>query len=191
MILPRPFLMIRHGQSEANLAELCSGHMDVALTALGRDQARTAGKIIAGLPEALRPRRIVHSHLQRARDTAALINESLGGLPISETPDIAEQYFGKWEGMPWQDAFPRLKNKEDPEGGETHLIFRERAKKAVQEIVGASEDMPLIVSHGGVFHAFTALYDQEIGPVMNCAPYRFSPRDHAYSWEIAAITASA
>ncbi len=191
MITPRPFLMIRHGQSEANLAEICSGHIDVALTELGRDQARSAGKIIAALPEELKPRRIVHSHLSRARDTANLINESLGNLPMSETPDIAEQFFGTWESQPWDLYRPQINACVDPEGGETMTAFQERVKRALNDIFTASEDMPLVVCHGGVFRAFASLYGQQMLGVKNCLPYRFTPVQDDYPWEIAAIVESA
>lgn len=191
MIPARKFLMIRHGQSEANLQEICSGHVDVALTDLGREQARTAGKLIAALPEGWQPKRIVHSHLSRARDTASLINESLGGLPMSETPDIAEQHFGDWEGQAWDYTRPRIHAGEDPENGETHLAFQTRVKRAIINTFSASEELPLIVCHGGVFRAFARLYGQEMFGVMNCRPYCFAPRIHDYPWEIAAITDSA
>lgn len=191
MIPARPFLMIRHGQSEANLREICSGHIDVALTDLGREQARIAGKLIAGLPEDWRPRRIVHSHLARARDTAALINESLGGLPMSETPDIAEQFFGAWENQPWALYRDLINQSRDPEGGESMEAFQKRVKRALAAAFLESEDLPLIVCHGGVFRAFAGLYGQAMTGVVNCMPYRFAPRMHDYPWDIAAITESA
>lgn len=191
MIPARKFLMIRHGQSEANLREVCSGHIDVALTNLGREQARAAGKLIAGLPEGWRPKRIVHSHLSRARDTASLINESLGGLPMSETPDIAEQFFGDWENQPWALYRAKINESNDPEGGETMIQFQTRVKRALVTAFSESEDLPLVVCHGGVFRAFASLYGQEMFGVMNCRPYSFAPRTHDYPWDIAAITESA
>ncbi len=187
MITARPFLMIRHGQSEANLNEIVSGHIDVALTELGREQARAAGKIIAALPEDQKPRRIVHSHLSRARDTASLINESLGGLPMRETSDIAEQFFGIWENKSWEHTRPQIYAGIDPEGGETHDAFRQRVRTALNAIFAESEELPLVVCHGGVFRAFAGLYGEEMLGIRNCAPYRFTPRQHAYPWEISAL----
>ena len=191
MIPARPFLMIRHGQSEANLAEICSGHIDVALTDLGREQARAAGKIIAALPDAWKPRRIVHSHLSRARDTASLINESLGSLPMVETPDIAEQFFGDWENQPWDLYRAKINDCLDPEGGETMQAFQNRVKRALNDAFAASGDLPLVVCHGGVFRAFGSLYGQSILGIRNCLPYRFTPVQNDYPWEIAALTESA
>lgn len=188
MIPARPFLMIRHGESEANVQQIFSGHVDVALTALGREQAQAAGKLIAALPDKWQPRRIVHSHLSRARDTATLINVSLGGLPMSETPDIAEQNFGDWEGQSWEDIRPLLRAGHDPVKGESMPDFRNRVASALNQILSAHEDMPLIVCHGGVFRAFADIYRQEFTPVMNCHAYSFAPRDHDYPWEIACLT---
>lgn len=191
MIPARPFLMIRHGESEANVKQVFSGHVDVALTALGREQARAAGKLIAALPDAWQPKRIVHSHLSRARDTAALINDSLGGVPMSETPDIAEQNFGEWEGQSWDDVRPFLQAGHDPVNGESHRAFGERVRRAIHDAISAADDLPLIVCHGGVFRAFARLYGQEMTGVVNCVPYRFAPRNHDYPWEIACLTDSA
>lgn len=191
MIHPRPFLMVRHGQSEANVRRVYSGHIDVALTELGREQARTAARLFATLPDDYRPRRIVHSNLSRARDTAGFINAALGGLPMREVPDFAEQNFGEWEGQSVDLILPRMMAGEDPATGETRHAFRTRVRRALNETLMESADLPLIVCHGGVFHAFMELYQQKIDRVENCAAYRFSPRNHDYPWEIACITASA
>lgn len=192
MVLPaKPFLMIRHGESEANVRQVFSGQVDCALTDLGREQAHAAGKIIAALPDRHKPRRIIHSHLSRARDTAAIINEYLGGLQMSETPDLAEQNFGDWEGQNWEVVRPLLRSGQDPQNGETHEIFYNRVKRALKDVLLDAETLPLIVCHGGFFRAFAMIHNQEFTPVGNCAAYRFTPRDHAYPWEIACLTESA
>lgn len=188
MIHARPFLMARHGQSEANLKEIASGHIDAALTDLGRDQARAAGKLIAALPENLRPKRIIHSHLSRARHTAELINDSLGGLPMSETPDIAEQNFGIWEGQAWSVVGARIRANEKPDGGESWSDFQTRITRGINFVLKSSDDFPLVVCHGGVFHAFASLYNEDFDKIMNCGIYHFAPREHAYPWAVGCLS---
>ena len=58
--------LVRHGQSEGNVAKTFHGHTDYPLTELGREQARQAG-------EKLKDTAFVHcvaSDLSRAWDTA-------------------------------------------------------------------------------------------------------------------------
>lgn len=164
--------MIRHGESEANLGEYASGHIDVALTLKGLDQARAAKSVVEGLE--IRPTRIIHSHLQRARITAEIINEDLR-LPMTEDPMIAEQNYGDWEGQAWVYSRQPIRNGEDPPNGETHAAFHERVKNAVTRYVTEFEGPVLIVCHGGVFRALGALYGTKIVGVENCMLHHFSP----------------
>jgi broad specificity phosphatase PhoE len=87
--------LIRHGETDWNREPArCQGWANVALNAAGRAQARERGKALfrRGIE------RIVASHLLRARETAELILEELGGgLPLSFDPRLAETYRGSWE----------------------------------------------------------------------------------------------
>ena len=42
----QPFIFMRHGESEANLADTMAGSLDVALTSRGRAQAETAAALL-------------------------------------------------------------------------------------------------------------------------------------------------
>lgn len=91
-------ILVRHGQSEANLARSFAGHTDAPLTDLGRAQAEAAG-------EYLRRFRIdiaYASDLRRAYDTAAIIAARHQLTPI---PDAAlrEVFAGEWEGRLFSD----------------------------------------------------------------------------------------
>lgn len=65
MIIARHFYMIRHGETEANAAQIMAGSMDTPLTENGITQAKEAAKIVEALN--IKPQAIVHSHLSRAR----------------------------------------------------------------------------------------------------------------------------
>lgn len=164
--------MIRHGQTEANLAKLWAGSLDSPLTALGREQAHQARLIVENLPS--KPTIIYHSHLSRARDTASIINENLG-LEMIEDPNLAEMHVGDLEGKPHDNWECTNKNWQDPPGGETVQQFIERIKKAKNNALSNPDHMPLIVCHGWVFRAFGAIYDLNAQGIKNCDLHQFTP----------------
>jgi probable phosphoglycerate mutase len=172
MLPTTPFYIIRHGESEANLGQYASGHVDVALTPKGLEQARAAAKIVAALEQ--KPTVIIHSHLQRARITAEIINEGLG-LPMHEHPEIAEQMYGDWEGVSWEQTRQPIRDGMDPPNGETHAAFHNRVKNAITSFVNKHEGPILIVCHGGVFRAIGALYGEKITGIENCSLHHFCP----------------
>lgn len=190
MIHAIPFYMIRHGESEANLGQFCSGHVDVALTETGLEQARTAAKVVAALD--IKPSMIIHSHLQRARITAQIINESLG-IQMIEDRDIAEQMYGDWEGVSWAETRQPLRDGIDPPNGETHAAFNKRVRMTISKHIGHYEKTApiMFVCHGGVFRAFGNLYQQQIHGVENCALHHFTPdaANEVFPWKIEKFSA--
>ena len=186
MPLPQiPFYMIRHGESTANVEQYASGHVDVALTEKGIAQAYAAQKIVDGLD--VKPSIIIHSHLQRARNTARILNEHLG-LEMVEDPTIAEQHFGDWEGQHWDRTRQPIRDGIDPPNGESHAAFHERVRDAVTRFVNTYPGPVMIVCHGGVFRALGALYGEQIVGIENCALHHFEPNlDQAavtFPWNI-------
>jgi len=183
MIIPaKKFYMIRHGQSVANEGQYFSGNLDVALTDLGRAQAEQARQIVEGLDD--KPTHIVHSHLQRARITAEIINQNLK-LSMTELSEIGEHNFGQWEKQPWGEMRARFHAGENPPGGETHDAFITRIKKALNTAL-SMEGTPLIACHGGVFRAFNRMHDADYEPTENCVLYVFNPIDDnpSFPWDI-------
>ena len=84
--------LVRHGQTDWNREPArCLGWAEVELNEVGRDQARDLGRALQGRGVQL----IVSSHLVRARETAELIHEELGGeLPFVVDPRLAETHRG-------------------------------------------------------------------------------------------------
>jgi len=100
-VAPTRVFLIRHADVE-NPRRLLYGHLDgFQLSALGRAQALAVGDRLAtaGL------KRIVHSPLARAHETAELINSRLASPAILEAdPELREAEFSRYlQGLPyWQ-----------------------------------------------------------------------------------------
>lgn len=167
-----PFYMIRHGESTANLEQIASGHVDVALTEKGIAQAYAAQKIVEALE--VKPSIIIHSHLQRARNTAKILNENLN-LPMVEDALIAEQHYGDWEGKSWSITRQPTRDGIDPPNGESHADFHQRVRNSITKFVNGHAGPVMIVCHGGVFRAFGALYKAQMHGIENCSLHHFEP----------------
>ncbi len=175
--------MIRHGESTANLDQVVSGSVDVALTDRGIEQAHEAAKIVAALD--VKPSVIIHSHLQRARETARILNQNIGAS-LFEDPLIAEQFYGDWEGRPWSESRQSIRDGIDPPNGESHAAFHDRVKTAITKFVNSHNGPVMIVCHGGVFRAFGALYGEKIHGITNCSLHQFEPFENnkSFPWNI-------
>lgn len=87
------FIIIRHGQSEANLSNYFAGNIDTPLTDLGRKQ----GKCTAEFLENEKIDVVYSSDLSRAYETALFTAEK-HGLPVIKHKGLREIYAGLWEG---------------------------------------------------------------------------------------------
>lgn len=183
----RPFYMIRHGQTIANAANVAAGgQFDTPLTEKGVEQARKLAKAIGQLE--VKPQVIYHSNMQRARDTATYLNESLD-LAMHEREDLREQDMGEWEGEPWNEVLPRLESNQFPEQGETSTQFAARIQNALTDIITNHNNNlapPMIVAHGGLFFALGFLYEYGISPVQNCHLHYFDPHpaNTLFPWKV-------
>jgi probable phosphoglycerate mutase len=174
MLPSRAFYLIRHGQSEANAARVAAGgSFDSPLNEVGREQARALAGVIAQLP--VKPDVIYHSGMKRARETAEIINTALK-LDIHERRDLREHEIGEWEGVTWDIVAPKFETHENPPGGETHAQFAQRIQSVITEILEREEGrLPMMVAHGGLFHALGALYEYGMTNVQNCHLHHFDP----------------
>jgi len=93
-------VLLRHGQSLWNAENLFTGWYDVDLTALGEEEARAAGTLLAADPDL--DLRIVHtSLLTRAVRTANLTLEVAGRpwLPVKRHWRLNERHYGALQGL--------------------------------------------------------------------------------------------
>ncbi|HEV2185902.1 MAG TPA: histidine phosphatase family protein [Stellaceae bacterium] len=92
-------LLVRHGETEWNLARRYQGWSDSPLTRRGIAQAAAIGKRLAHMPEAAGVP-VVASPLGRARRTAELIQSARGdSVPIRFDDRLKEISIGSWDGL--------------------------------------------------------------------------------------------
>ncbi|WP_176167483.1 histidine phosphatase family protein, partial [Salmonella enterica] len=80
--------LVRHGETEANVAGLYSGHAPTPLTEKGIGQAKTLHTLLRHAPFD----RVLCSELERARHTARLVLEGRD-VPQHILPELNEMYF--------------------------------------------------------------------------------------------------
>lgn len=152
----RRLLFWRHGRTEWNLAGRFQGQTDIALDGVGREQARRAAELLAGL----KPSAIITSDLSRTRETASFLAEQTGIVPTVDRR-LRETFAGRWEGMTFteiDDVFPEesiawKSGAVDvrPGGGETRSEVGERVRAATMEAAEQldSDGLLVVVTHGG------------------------------------------
>ena len=91
--MSRRLILIRHGQTTYNASGRMQGHLDTELSDVGYEQARAAARLLRDQDVV----KIVASDLQRARETARVVAESLG-LDFSTDPRLRETNLGQWQG---------------------------------------------------------------------------------------------
>jgi broad specificity phosphatase PhoE len=149
-------LLVRHGETDWNREPArCTGWADVGLNETGRAQARERARALEGRGLRL----IVTSHLLRARETAVVVREELGGeLPLIVDPRLAETHRGDWEQRLFSEIVEEEPDgwrhyREHPEtfrfpGGEALVDQQRRVLAALRDV--ARDGRPaLLVTHGG------------------------------------------
>ncbi len=165
---------MRHGQSFANIQNVTSGILDTPLTDNGLQQAREASVIVSNLPHSVDI--IYHSALSRARNTASVI-AAVTDAKMVEHPGLNEHDFGEWEGELWDYVLEQLMLGREPPGGETDEIFISRVRVTLNQILQShsSNNIPMLVAHGGIFYAISRLYDCSLQHIENSKLYLFEP----------------
>ena len=179
MIPQTSFYLIRHGESEANLAgKAAGGGVDSLLTSKGESQARDLAEVIEQL--AIKPSVIFASPMKRALRTAEIINTHLK-LPLTVLENLEEHHVGEWEGQPWSEIGPKMKSGIAPPNGESYEQYAMRVARTLTPVLNQTyESPPMIVAHGGTFHAIGRMYGWKITETKNCHLHRFDPHpDHA------------
>jgi glucosyl-3-phosphoglycerate phosphatase len=155
----RRVVLLRHGQTDYNVAGRMQGHIDSQLTAEGRAQAAQAAPVVATMSFD----RIVSSDLARAVDTANTVAEKVG-LPVTFDQRLRETHLGDWQGrtvdevdsdFPGQIADWRSDPRWAPPGGESRVAVVQRSLPVVEEIDAELAGTPgaqslLVVAHGGM-----------------------------------------
>lgn len=174
--LTHPLVLIRHGETDWNVARRLQGHEDIPLNDRGRVQARRNGEALKAKLSMLRidPSKLdwIASPLSRAMDTMRLIRSEVGieadGFPTDAR--LIELGFGRWAGLDIHEVAAA-----DPHGHAAREADRWNARPPGGESMadGADRVRPLLaglraptvlVTHGGlirVIHVLLGFCDAE------------------------------
>lgn len=146
-------ILVRHGETEANLQKIIQGQQPGELSAEGRLQARLLG-------ERLRRERIDHfwaSPLRRVVQTAAaVIHHHL--IDIIPMPELMERHFGLLEGKGFEDYFLALEKSGlpfhlfRPPGGESLGDVEERLAYVVNRLHRIPQGETLVLAAHSVIN---------------------------------------
>lgn len=152
-------ILIRHGESEADLLGVHEGRADFPLTEQGHEQAQ---KLATFIDAQFQVTRIFTSSLRRAHQTASYLHEKLH-CPFQVEDSLMEFNNGVLAGLDRQEALLRYPLPEGGrpfhvpiEGGESELAFRLRAEEWVHRVQTdySKDECIVIVSHGGWISQF-------------------------------------
>jgi probable phosphoglycerate mutase len=142
-------ILVRHGETEANVRGCFADSDDIPLTEAGRLQSR---ELALRLSREFHPEVLVSSTFLRARQTSEIIADVLG-LATEAISGIQERNFGALRGHPYERLGVRDPHW-SPEGGESLDDVRRRAVAAIEFL---RERYPreeiVLVTHGAVIQA--------------------------------------
>lgn len=144
--------IIRHGQTAWNAEFRAQGHTDIPLDPGGERQAHLLAEALG----AIRPYEIWTSDLLRARKTAEILKDRVGGkLRIDSR--LRERSFGGFEGLAFRELHAKLLQKQEkdrvdafsvrPPNGESLKDAFARLQPIAKELFRVKEDR-VVVGHG-------------------------------------------
>ncbi|MFH0914690.1 MAG: histidine phosphatase family protein [Chloroflexota bacterium] len=145
-------ILVRHGETEWNVAEIFRGRLDIALNETGLRQAELLARELSGWKLAA----VYSSPLKRALQTAEPIAR-YHELVVKTSPGLTDLNFGEWQGRAREEVknkYPQIYTEwiESPHkvrvpGGESLDEVRERATRLVEEVVAQHQGTVVLVSH--------------------------------------------
>jgi probable phosphoglycerate mutase len=155
-MVPTDLILIRHGETDWNRELRFQGHVDVALNAVGLEQARR----LAARMAAEKASGLYCSDLQRARQTAEPIARELALGEVADA-QLREQCFGIVDGMSVDDiqqqhpeawaGFLKFDENFSMPQGESTRQFHARVMDAIHRLAADHDGQTVVVvTHGGV-----------------------------------------
>lgn len=185
---PQQLWIVRHGQSAGNIArdqaeaggvpliDIAARDVDVPLSPLGEQQARTLGRWFGRMPEAERPTVVLTSPYLRARATSQWIIEEAGiardAISVVADERLREKEFGildRLTKLGIVQKYPELGEQRAhvgkfyfrPPGGESWCDVILRLRSVVDTIVREYRgERVLIVGHQVIVHCFRYLLER-------------------------------
>ncbi|RIJ63247.1 histidine phosphatase family protein [Rummeliibacillus sp. TYF005] len=144
-------LLIRHGESEADLLNVHEGRADYSLTKKGQDQALC---MAIRVKKEFNVEKIWSSTLKRAEETAKVLRKQIG-CEIEFLDELQEHNNGDLAGKPFSEVkhpVNLLPHEKVGTFGESKIEFRMRAEQVLSRILDKSKGFEeiAIVSHGGM-----------------------------------------
>ncbi len=140
-------ILVRHGQTDANLRRIFAASDDIPLTDAGRRQAE---QLALRLAREFHPHVLVSSHFRRARETSEIIGRALRLTP-EPIAGIHERNFGNLKGLPYERLTAADASVESLESVRRRAIA---ALEALRLRYPAHEIV--VVSHGAVIQSICA-----------------------------------
>ena len=144
----RTAILVRHAESEFSVRSAVSSDpaIAVALTPVGREQARALGRELGG--ESIDV--CVVTELERTRQTGELALEGRG-VPIVVVPELNDPRAGRFEGGPLDEfrawSWAHGSADEPPGGGESRRALESRLASGYRRVLERPEATVLVVGH--------------------------------------------
>ena len=164
-------VLLRHGESQWNLENRFTGWVDVPLSPNGEQEARGAGRKLAGITFD----RAYTSGLKRAIDTLTIVLEVTGqtGIPIEKDKALNERMYGELQGLSKAETAKKFGDQQvkiwrrsfdvPPPGGESLKDTADRVLPYYEEHIRpqilAGKNI-LIAAHGNSLRALVMQLDQ-------------------------------
>ncbi|WP_320822453.1 histidine phosphatase family protein [Reinekea sp.] len=149
------YLLMRHGESEANVAGLIVSDPAIGCTRFGLTEHGRMQVVVSATRYAGKPiNAVICSDFLRTTQTANLLVATLA-LPMAQIDiGLRERFFGDWEGKS-DDHYPDIwRMDQDPERQMAHRIetverVRQRGLKVIEKLEQARQnEVIILVSHG-------------------------------------------
>jgi uncharacterized phosphatase len=150
--------LVRHGETDWNLARRVQGSTDIPLNATGRAQALATGQLLASREWDL----VVSSPLSRAFETATIIADAIGVGSVTPNAQFMERRYGEAEGLDHDEIDARFPGTTPVPGRETRDEVTARVLPALMDVAEAHRGQSiLVVSHGGVIRSVLNAVDPD------------------------------
>lgn len=150
-------ILMRHGETVANIAQIYQGQGNSPLSNSGEIQAEMTGKFLKNT----KIDAVYCSDLTRSFDTAAVIAKHHKNLRPKALKALRERYYGCWEGLRFDEIerkygklykkWHKSPNSARIPGAETLKELQKRAVTAIKGLMKRHRGQTiLIVGHGGI-----------------------------------------
>lgn len=160
---PRSIVLVRHGETDWNLARRIQGRTEVPLNKVGRAQAAATAQLLRGHDAWVG---VVSSPLGRAVETSRIIGSALGLAEPTIDHDLIERDFGEAEGLLVADVERRWPALDAP-GSEAISSVAERSAQVFARLLN---DTPrsIVVAHGAMLRiGLSELCEMQAPRVLN------------------------